>query len=188
MENMEQIEDLVAEEVTENVEQTTEETVTEPAKMFTQDDLNAAVGKAKARERAKIEKQYKKLYGGLTDVLKAGTGKETVEEMTDTFKQFYQNKGVQFSQEPAYSEEDIALLEKLKSRKFWAAVLGVAVGVGLAFGVDGDSITAVAGAVTALVSVVTYIRTEGKIDAEAITVTVEAIQGAVKDFAEAEQE
>lgn len=110
MDIMEQVEDLVAEEVTENVEQTTEETVEEPAKLFTQDDLNAAVGKAKARERAKVEKQYKRMYGGLTDVLRAGTGKETVEEMTDTFKQFYQKKGVQFSQEPAYSEEDIALL------------------------------------------------------------------------------
>lgn len=110
MEDMEIVEDLVAEEVTENVEQATEEPVSEPAKMFTQEDLNAAVGKAKARERAKVEKQYKRMYGGLTDVLKAGTGKETVEEMTDTFKQFYQKKGIQFSQEPAYSEEDIALL------------------------------------------------------------------------------
>ena len=78
------------------------------------------------------------------------------------------------------------MIAKLKSRKFWAALLGVAVGVGLAFGVDGDSITAVAGAVTALVSVVTYIRTEGKIDAEAITVTVEAIQEAVGELAEQE--
>lgn len=107
MENMENLEVV---ETSENVEQTTEETVVEPAKMFTQDDLNAAVGKAKARERAKIEKQYKRKYGGLTDVLKAGTGKESVEEMTDTFKQFYQKKGIQFPQEPAYSDDDIALL------------------------------------------------------------------------------
>ena len=78
------------------------------------------------------------------------------------------------------------MIAKLKSRKFWAAMLGVAVGIGLAFGVDGDSITDVAGAVTALVSIVTYIRTEGKIDAEAITVTVEAIQEAVGELAEQE--
>ena len=108
--DFEQIEDLEVVETSENVEQTTEETVKEPEKLFTQEDLNAAVGKAKARERAKVEKQYQRRYGGLTDVLKAGTGKETVEEMTDTFKQFYQKKGIQFSQEPAYSEEDIALL------------------------------------------------------------------------------
>lgn len=116
MDIMEQVEDLEVVETSENVEQTTEETVTEPAKMFTQEDLNAAVGKAKARERAKVEKQYKRMYGGLTDVLKAGTGKESVEEMTDTFKQFYQKKGIQFSQEPAYSEEDIELLANAEAK------------------------------------------------------------------------
>lgn len=110
MDIMEQVEDLVAEEVTENVEQATEEPVSEPQKLFTQEDLNAAVGKAKARERAKVEKQYKKMYGGLTNVLKVGTGKETVEEQTDALTQFYQRKGLNIPQEPAYSEEDIALL------------------------------------------------------------------------------
>ena len=78
------------------------------------------------------------------------------------------------------------MIEKLKSRKLWATLIGVAVGVGLCFGVDGDTITAVAGAVTALVSVVTYIHTEGKIDAAAISVTVEAIQEAVNEIAEQE--
>ena len=110
MDIMEQVEDLEVVETSEKVEQTTEETVTEPAKMFTQEDLNAAVGKAKARERAKVEKQYKKMYGGLTSVLKAGTGKETVEEQTDTLTQFYQKKGIQIPKEPDYSAEDIELL------------------------------------------------------------------------------
>lgn len=107
MDIMEQVEDLVAEEVTENVEQTTEET---PVKTYTQEEVDQIVGKRIARNEAKIRKEYDRKYGGLTNVLKAGTGKETVEEMTDTFKQFYQKKGVQFPQEPAYSEEDIALL------------------------------------------------------------------------------
>lgn len=104
---MENVEDLVIEEVTENVEQTTEET---PVKTYTQEEVDQIVGKRIARKEAKIRKEYDRKYGGLTNVLKAGTGKETVEEMTDTFKQFYQKKGIQFSQEPAYSEEDIALL------------------------------------------------------------------------------
>ena len=107
MENMENLEVV---ETSENVEQTTEETVVEPAKMFTQDDLNAAVGKAKARERAKITKQYERKYGQLEEVLKAGTGKESVEEMTDTFKQFYSKKGIQFPEKPTYSDSDISLL------------------------------------------------------------------------------
>ena len=121
MDIMEQVEDLVAEEVTENVEQTTEEVAQEPAKLFTQDDLNAAVGKAKARERAKVEKQYKKMYGGLTNVLRAGTGKETVEEQTETLEKFYRGKGIHIAQEPAYSEEDIALLANAEANDIISA-------------------------------------------------------------------
>lgn len=78
------------------------------------------------------------------------------------------------------------MINKLKSRKFLTALLGIAMGIGLCFGVDGDSVTDIAGAVLSLVSVVTYIITEGKIDAEAITVTVEAIQEAVNEIAEEE--
>ena len=99
-------------EVTENVEQTTEQTATEPAKMFTQDDMNAAVGKAKARERAKIAKQYERKYGRLEEVLKAGTGKESVEEVADTFEQYYQKKGIQLPTKPAYSDSDIEVLAR----------------------------------------------------------------------------
>ncbi|MCC8129426.1 MAG: hypothetical protein LIO51_05755 [Clostridiales bacterium] len=60
------------------------------------------------------------------------------------------------------------ILKKLSSRKLWAAIIGVVVGVALAFGVDSDSITSVAGAVTSLVSVVTYILAEAKVDAAAV--------------------
>ena len=112
---MENTETFVTEEVAENVVQTTEETVIEPAKVFTQEDLNAAVGKAKARERAKITKQFERKYGRLENVLKTGTGKESVEEITDTFKEFYQKKGFQFAEKPAYSEEDIAILAKAEA-------------------------------------------------------------------------
>jgi hypothetical protein len=111
---MENNENFVAEEVAENVEQTTEETVTEPAKVFTQDDLNAAVGKAKARERAKITKQFERKYGQLEEVLKTGTGKEDLGEITDTFRQHYQQRGVQF-REPSYSDRDIEVLAKVEA-------------------------------------------------------------------------
>ena len=94
-------------EQTENVEQTTEQT---PEKMFTQTQVNEMMGKAKARARAKVEKEYERKYGSLMDTLKAGTGKETVEEVDDTFRQFYQKKGIQIRQQPTYSEEDLTLL------------------------------------------------------------------------------
>lgn len=109
---METNETFAPEQVAENVEQTTEETVVEPAKLFTQDDMNAAVGKAKARTRAKLEKEYQRKYGRLEEVLKAGTGKESVEEVTDTFEQFYQKKGIQFPTKPAYSDSDMEVLAR----------------------------------------------------------------------------
>ena len=108
---MENNENFVAEQVTENVEQTTEQT----PKMFTQDEVNDIVGKAKARTRAKIEKDYQRKYGDLESVLKAGTGKESVEEMTDTFKQFYVKKGIQIPEKPRYSDRDIEVLAKAEA-------------------------------------------------------------------------
>ena len=110
MENMEieKNDNLVTEEVTEKVEQTTEQT----PKMFTQDEVNEIVGKAKARTRAKIEKENQRKYGRLEEVLRAGTGKETVEEMSDTFEQFYESKGVKMPQKPIYNDSDIAVLAR----------------------------------------------------------------------------
>ena len=111
---MENNENFVAEQAAENVEQTTEQT----QKMFTQDEVNEIVGKAKARTKAKIEKDYQRKYGGLTDVLRAGTGKETVEEITDTFTQFYQKKGVQIPQRPTYSARDLETLARAEANDF----------------------------------------------------------------------
>ncbi len=109
---MNENENFVAEEqVAENVGQTTEETVTEPAKLFTQDEMSAAVGKAKARERAKITRQYERQYGPLVDVLKAGTGEEDLGKIADTFRQHYEQRGVQF-QKPSYSDRDIEWLAR----------------------------------------------------------------------------
>lgn len=71
------------------------------------------------------------------------------------------------------------MFEKFKSRKFLAAIVGVVVGIAMVFGVDADTITKVAGAVTTLASVITYIYTEGKIDAAAVSFAVETIQEAV---------
>jgi hypothetical protein len=110
--NMDERENLVTEEieVTENVEQTTEET----PKLYTEEELNARVneiaGKRAARKEAKIRKEYERKYGALEDVLKAGTGKESVEEMTDTFTKFYESKGIKINKKPEYSARDIEVL------------------------------------------------------------------------------
>jgi hypothetical protein len=100
-------------EVTENVEQTTEET----PKMFTQDEVNDIVGKAKARERAKITKQKDREYGVLMETLRAGTGKESVEDINDAFSKFYESKGIKIRKEPQYSAKDIETLAKAEAEE-----------------------------------------------------------------------
>ena len=75
---------------------------------------------------------------------------------------------------------------KLASRKLWLAVAGIATGLALALGVDAEAINTVAGAVTALVSVVTYIVVEGKVDAQRIKTAVEAVQEAANAMEQGE--
>ena len=57
--------------------------------------------------------------------------------------------------------------DKLKSRKLWAAIVGVVVGIAAAFGLDESEWVQVAGVVTSAASVVAYIFGESKIDAAA---------------------
>lgn len=58
-----------------------------------------------------------------------------------------------------------SILDKLKSRKLWAAIVGVIVGLAAAFGIEGNEYAEVAGIVTSAVSVISYIFAEGAIDA-----------------------
>ena len=108
---------LAAEQVAENVEQTTEQT----PKTYTEAEFNAkldeVLGKKLARREAKIRKEYDRKYGQLEEVLKAGTGKDNVEEVTDTFRQFYAQKGIQIPQKPAYSDSDIAVLARAEAEE-----------------------------------------------------------------------
>ena len=110
---MENNENFVTEQETENVEQTTEET--QQVKTYTQEEVDAIVGRRLARKEARIRKEYDREYGDLVEVLKAGTGKENVGEITDTFRGFYQKKGIQLAQKPTYSNADIEILAKAEA-------------------------------------------------------------------------
>ena len=68
---------------------------------------------------------------------------------------------------------------KLKSRKLWAAIAGIIAGLAMVFGLDEGIITSVAGAIVSVASVITYIITEGKIDAAAVGQAAENVQGAI---------
>ena len=72
------------------------------------------------------------------------------------------------------------ILRKLTSRKLWMALAGIATGVAMALGAESTEITAVAGAVTAIASVVTYIITEGKVDAEGVKNAIIEIQDGIE--------
>ncbi len=113
---MNENENLVTEQVTENVEQTTEETP-----KYTEAEFNAkldeVLGKKLARREAKIRKEYDRKYGNLEEVLKAGTGKESVEEITDTFANFYRGKGITLPEKPSYTDRDIEVLARAEANE-----------------------------------------------------------------------
>lgn len=71
------------------------------------------------------------------------------------------------------------LKQKFSSRKLWAAIIGIIMGVGMVFGLDGEVIETVSGAVLAVSSIVAYIMAEGKIDAERVKNAVDKVQDAV---------
>lgn len=109
-------------EGTENVEtvateQSTGEQVeqVEQPRTYTQEEVDEIVGRRLARNTAKIHKEYNKKYGQLENVLRAGTGKEDVGEITDTFTKFYESKGITIPSEPTYTDRETEILAKAEA-------------------------------------------------------------------------
>lgn len=71
------------------------------------------------------------------------------------------------------------LKQKLSSRKLWAAIAGLVTGLSMVFGLDETTVSTAAGAVVSLVSVVTYIVAEGRIDAAAVGDAAGKVQDAI---------
>ncbi len=73
-------------------------------------------------------------------------------------------------------------ISKLTSRKLWMAIAGIATGVYIAMGGEASNVNSIAGAVTALASILAYIKVEGDIDiaalADVVVETVEDIEDA----------
>ncbi|ODU58429.1 MAG: hypothetical protein ABT01_00395 [Clostridium sp. SCN 57-10] len=70
-------------------------------------------------------------------------------------------------------------MKKLMSRKLWAMIAGIVTGLAMVFGLDA-TINTVSGAVVAVASVLTYIVTEGKVDAAAVKTAAERVQDAAE--------
>lgn len=108
---------LVVDETAENTEQTAEET----PKTYTEAEFNAkldeVLGKKLARRENKIRKEYERKYGNLESVLRAGTGKDSIDEIAESFAQFYKGKGVEIPNKPTYSAKDIEVLARAEAEE-----------------------------------------------------------------------
>ena len=88
----------------------------------------------------------------------------------------------------------MSIKQKLMSRKLWACIAGILIGIATIFGLDSNVINTISGAMVAIVSVVTYITTEGKIDAVAQKKIADAAQKTqdaidiIKDSTEVKEE
>ena len=101
----------------ENAEHTAEQS-NEPQqeeKLYTQKEFDAAVGKKKSRWEAKRnrdeERRFEK-HNAIMSILKAGTGKETEDEVLEHLKEFYGSQGAATAAKsvPNYSEKETAIL------------------------------------------------------------------------------
>lgn len=110
---MNENENLVA-EVAENAEHTAEQT----PKTYTDEEVNAIVGKRLARQESKLRREYDRKYGRLEEVLTAGTGITDVNKMADTFAKHYEENGVTIKKTPEYSAKDLSALAKADAAEF----------------------------------------------------------------------
>ncbi len=65
------------------------------------------------------------------------------------------------------------MLEKLKSRKLWAAIVGVIVGIAITFGLDQGAISTVSGAIVTIASTLGYMVSEAKVDAASVQTVID---------------
>lgn len=72
------------------------------------------------------------------------------------------------------------IIRKITSRKFLVAAAGVIMGIVMALGENASDVQTIAGAVVAVFNAVTYIVTEGKVDAASVQNTVLAIEDALE--------
>ncbi len=132
-------ENLVVEDTTENVgEQATEEVVegeenttetdnsesivTEEEKKYTEkefnDRLNDLLSKKIARKEAKIRREYEKKYAPyseLGNVVGAGLGTNDMKEVTKQLRSFYEGQGVQIPVQRSFSNREEQILAKAEA-------------------------------------------------------------------------
>lgn len=116
----EENENPVIEEITENVEETTEELTDganveeetiEVPETFTKEQVDEIVKRRLGRQETKIRKEYDKKYGSLENVLRAGTGEDDIDKITDAFTNYYETKkGITIPKTPQLSDRQVEVL------------------------------------------------------------------------------
>lgn len=112
LENTENVDELATEELVEGAKE--EETEETPKAIYTEEDFNKkldeVLAKKIARREAKIRKEYDTKYGKLENVLRAGTGIENVDEMTNSFTEYYSSKGINIPTTNGINDRDLERL------------------------------------------------------------------------------
>lgn len=132
----------VIEEITENVDTTTTEEIvedieqieeptgeTQSDKIYSEAEFQAkfeeSMNKKMPRREAKIRKEVDGEYSQhkeLVSVLQAGTGEKDIGKLIDAFKTHYAGKGIDTtSKQPEYSERDIGILARAEAQDIIAA-------------------------------------------------------------------
>lgn len=84
-------------------------------KTYTQEELDDIVGRRLARRENRLRKEYDSKYGRLEQVLRSGTGKEDLGEITEQLQQFYGQRGVTVPEKSGYSDREEAILAKAEA-------------------------------------------------------------------------
>ena len=110
------------ETVEESAAQATEDTkVEKEPRMYSEDEVNAIVGRKKARIEEKVRREYEEKYGELESVLKAGTKKDNVEDITKLFKSHYGSQGLRIKEDPKFSKKEIDILASADAKEIIGA-------------------------------------------------------------------
>ncbi len=127
---MENNENLVVEQenmpAAENVEVSTEQNTdnAQQPKLYTQEEVDGIVGSKKARWEAKSKRDYDRKYekhNQIVEMLKAGTGKDNVEDLISHLKEFYGDRKVEVASAPVYPDREIGILAQADAEEIITA-------------------------------------------------------------------
>lgn len=92
----------------------------EPQKKYSEEEfqqelnrqLDELIPQKLSRKEAKIRREYESQYGPMMELLRAGTGKQSVDEITQHLQQQYAKSGVRMPPRPEYSDADVEVLAR----------------------------------------------------------------------------